>query len=130
MSDVPTIAPADLARLLAGSEPPVLLAVSTEAEHGRRRIPGSRRFTDIEALSEQIERTRLIVLAGCAPRDLTCDWALLLLIESGFRDVRVLAGGLADWVALGLPIESDTSRPITPTSTIPPATNPPSDPCA
>lgn len=117
MTALSTIAPAELARRLGGDEAPVVLAVANEAEFGRHRIRGSRRFGDPRALRERVPVTRLIVLAGCAPDDLTCAWAHRLLVEQGFTDVRVLAGGLTGWIALGLPVETDADDPTsTPTT--------------
>ena len=120
MNALPTIAPADLARRLGDDDAPVVLAVANEAEFGRHRILGSRRFGDPRALSERVPVTRLIVLAGCEPDDLTCAWAHRLLLEHGFTDVRVLAGGLEGWIALGLPIESDLNPPTSTPTTLDP----------
>lgn len=120
MNALPTIAPAELARRLGGDDVPIVLAVANEAEFGRERIRGSRRFGDPGALRASVPADRLIVLAGCAPDDLTCAWAHRLLVEQGFTDVRVLEGGLRGWLALGLPVDAGPVHPTsTPTTTDP-----------
>lgn len=101
----PTIDPATLHLLLATATPPLVVAVTTAAEHRRARIPGSRVLGDVQAFVRQVPHDRAIVVSARGPDDLTAVWACRLLAENGYQDVRVLQGGRLTWEAAGYPVD-------------------------
>ena len=117
----PTIDAAALAQALAAGEV-LVLDLATSAQHAKAHVPGAR-----WVLRSQLPQA-LQALAGPAPaataprcrRVLVCAdgrlsaWAAADLQALGQADVQVLAGGLAAWVAAGLPVEAGTARLISP----------------
>jgi len=96
-----------LARRMAGASPPLVVAVTSAAEHRRARIPGSRLLGDPTAFAREVPRDRTIVVSCRSPGDLTASWACQLLVEHGYRDVSIHVGGLRAWENAGLPVEHD-----------------------
>jgi rhodanese-related sulfurtransferase len=103
----PTIDAQVLRRRLASASPPLVVAPTTEAEHRRARIPGSRILGDVEAFAREVPRDRTIVVCARRPDELTTAWACRLLAEYGYGDVHVLLGGLLGWETAGLPVDRD-----------------------
>lgn len=107
MTQRPAIDTQTLRRLLDEPEPPLVVAVASAEEHRRARIPGARLLGDVTIFTREVPQGRPIVVSGHDPGDLTAAWACRLLVESGYRDVRVHVGGLRAWEASGLTIERD-----------------------
>ncbi|HTW99434.1 MAG TPA: sulfurtransferase [Acidimicrobiales bacterium] len=150
----PLVSCSELARLLAEGEPPLVLDVRWQlgrldgrAEHERLRIPGSR-YVDLErelaspagaggrhplpdpaTLRASMDEWGVVpvrtVVAYDDVRGLSAARLWWLLRFMGHDAARVLDGGLASWVAEGLPTESGTPPPASPDG---PPLNPPSVP--
>lgn len=111
MPTVTSIDTHELERRLRGASPPLVVAAVAEAEHRRARIPGSRTLSDLEAFLRDVRHDRAIVVSGDGSDALTTAWAHRLLLEHGYLDVRVHAGGLQAWEAAGYPVERDDATP-------------------
>lgn len=106
-----TITCRELQGLLAGEDPPVVLDVLPPEVFAARRLPGACNACVYEMVflegsaAVAPDRGRLLVLydetgttgAGVAARE--------KLLAAGYRDVRILAGGVAGWEAAGYPVE-------------------------
>jgi rhodanese-related sulfurtransferase len=102
--------PADLLRLSSGGTPPVLLDVRDPVLYSASpyRIPGAVRV-DLEQLEAElaaqgIDRARPVVTC-CIADERNSARAARRLLALGYRDVRVLKGGLSGWALAGLPLE-------------------------
>lgn len=114
----PIIDTAELARRLDGPAAPIVLAVATESEFRWRRIPGSHRFGELDAVLATTGPTHPIVVSGRVAGNLASVWAFRLLREMGFSDVVLHDAGVDGWAAAGLPVEGDAADggPASPTS--------------
>ena len=102
-----TVDSATLSRRMAGSSPPLVLAVMSASDHRSARIPNSRLLGDPAELVREVPLDRAVVVSCRSPGDLTASWACRLLVEHGFRDVSIHIGGLRAWEAAGLPVDRD-----------------------
>ena len=115
-----SIAAAALAQALAAG-PVELLDLATSAQHTRAHLPGARWLLRSQ-LAQALQALAAQAPAGFVParRVLVCAdgrlsaWAAADLQALGQADVQVLAGGLAAWVAAGLPVEAGTAHMISP----------------
>lgn len=82
-----------------------VLDVRTPREHQSHRLPGSV-LVPVQELGRRIgeldKAAKWLVHCEHGMRSLT---ACQLLQQAGFTSVRNLRGGLANWVACGLPVE-------------------------
>lgn len=120
-SELPTIAPATLAKMLAAKHAPMLLQVGFQKLYAQAHIPGSVYVgpgmspAGIAALTQHVAKlprdTAIVVYCGC------CPWvhcpnvlpAYQALAKLGFTHVKVLdipTNFGADWVSKGYPVES------------------------
>lgn len=102
---VPTVAPAALARELAGPGAPLLLDVRTPAEFGVSHLQGAR-FVNFDSLAAEqlpdVPRSRpVVVYCSVGVRSERLGEHLHAL---GFQQVRNLYGGLFEWVNEGYPV--------------------------
>jgi rhodanese-related sulfurtransferase len=108
---IPAISPADLKRM-TDTGTAVVLDLGASMAYRKAHIPGSRWST----------RARIVADAGGAGRPATTTvllaedddiarLAAIDLMESGARDVRLLAGGLASWKAAGCAVASSPNLP-------------------
>ena len=102
---VPEIAPAELARRLAGDRPPLVIDVRTAAEVAQGTIAGARHLP-IQELAARPDGLGLPagaeVVAVCKTAHRSIP-AVRLVCERGF-DARQLAGGMDAWRRAGLPV--------------------------
>ena len=105
------MSPADLLPLSSGGTPPVLLDVRDPVLYSASpyRIPGAVRV-DLEHLEPElaalgIDRARPVVTC-CIADERNSARAARRLLSLGYRDVRILKGGLSGWTLAGLPLES------------------------
>ena len=117
-----TVAPERVAELVAGGEVE-LVDVRTAAEYEAGHVAGARHvpFDELAARSQELDRSRPLVLycrGGARSGAATQAFA-----ASGWQ-AESMAGGLAEWVARGHPLEPDDGRvadttglPDQPTST-------------
>jgi len=111
------IRPAEVMQLIAASpeSPPIILDVRDAAtfaqspvkiQDAHHVLPEDLK-TGIRDLDFDTNRT---VVAYCArPDEATSAQVALQLRELGYRDVRILKGGLSSWANAGLPLEAKTA---------------------
>ena len=94
----------DLKARLEGEAPPVIIDARLKYpyEHSTVRLPGAIRYTEGAA---SIPRDREIVVYDSDPNELASSPVAADLIRQGYRAVT-LKGGIADWMAANLPIET------------------------
>lgn len=107
-AEVREVAPVEVAALLGGTRPPVVIDVreADEWEGGRvtgaRHVPKSHLEMEVEAVAP--DRARPVVLyCAAGVRSL---FAGQVLRSMGYEDVASMAGGFERWRALGLPSEA------------------------
>ncbi|UOQ95819.1 rhodanese-like domain-containing protein [Hymenobacter sp. 5317J-9] len=102
---VPTVAPAALARALAGPEAPLLLDVRTPAEYGVSHLSGAQLvpYDSVATLDfAGVDRRRpVVVYCSVGARSERLGERLRSL---GFEHVSNLYGGLFEWVNEGYPV--------------------------
>ncbi|MGE0223554.1 MAG: rhodanese family protein [Acetobacteraceae bacterium] len=108
---LPTISPADAARLLR--EGATLVDVREPDEHARARIPGARnlplsRLEDAELAVHQGKP----VLFHCRSGARTAGHAERLAGKAGAVEAFIVEGGLDAWKAAGLPVTEDRRQPL------------------
>jgi len=104
--EAPSIAPTELAARRASGTAPVVIDVRTAEEFAAGHIPGAIHlpFDQVaERISEVDAPHGVALYCMVGPRARKGEAALL---ESGFRSVFHIEGGMAAWQAEGLPIES------------------------
>ena len=105
------MSPADLLTLSSGGTPPVLLDVRDPVLYSASpyRVPGAVRVdpehleAELEALG--IDQARPVVTC-CIGDERNSARAARRLLSLGYRDVRILKGGLSGWTLAGLPLET------------------------
>jgi rhodanese-related sulfurtransferase len=105
------MSPADLLRLSTAATPPVLLDVRDPALYAASpyRVPGALRVDpeQLEVDLAALEIGRGLPLVTCCIADeRNSARAARRLLALGYRDVRILAGGLSGWALAGLALES------------------------
>jgi rhodanese-related sulfurtransferase len=103
---VPRITKEDLKQRLDSGAPLVLVDARLKYpyEHSTVKLPGAIRVTgDLPAPS--IPRDRDVVVYDSDPNELASSHVAAELIRQGYRAVT-LKGGIADWMAANLPIET------------------------
>ena len=94
--------------LLASETPPAVLDVRTEPEYHRHRIAGAR-LLPIQELAERVGE-----LDPSIPHLVVCEHgvrsvaACEFLEAQGFTQLTNLSGGMAHWVASGLPVDTSS----------------------
>ncbi len=106
------IRPADVVKLIEeGKQPTILDVRKTDAyEVLPIRIPNSVRLApeELEAGMSglELDTTRPVIAYCTTPNEATSARMAQRLRKMGFKDVRILKGGLGAWTNAGLPIES------------------------
>jgi rhodanese-related sulfurtransferase len=99
----------DLHRLIDAGEEPVIVDVrsSTARSLQPERIPGAVHVPlhAVDQNARELPRDREIVLYCTCPNEVSAAEAAKLLMNSGFRKVRPLHGGLDAWIAAGHAVE-------------------------
>lgn len=94
---------------------PVLLDVRTKAEFETSplKLPGSMRYEPetAEQTPLNLEPEQLIVAYCTSPGEQQSARIVHLLRQRGFRNVRVLKGGLGGWTNARLPVEAKSALP-------------------
>ena len=116
---VPRISKEDLKlRLEAADEAsrPTILDVRLKYpyEHSTVRLPGSVRVAPGTLDTATVPRDRDVVAYDSDPDEITSSAVATELIKQGYR-VLVLKGGIAEWVAANLPVDTkDAPKPAPP----------------
>jgi rhodanese-related sulfurtransferase len=94
---------------------PVLLDVrtKTEFETSPLKLPGSMRFEPetAEQTPLNLEPEQLIVAYCTSPEEQQSARVVQLLHQRGFKNVRILKGGLGGWTNARLPVEAKSALP-------------------
>jgi len=94
---------------------PVLLDVRTKAEFETSplKLPGSMRFEPetAEHTPLNLEPEQLIVAYCTSPEEQQSAQVVHLLRQRGFKNVRILKGGLGGWTNARLPVEAKSALP-------------------
>jgi S1-C subfamily serine protease/rhodanese-related sulfurtransferase len=94
---------------------PVLLDVRTKAEFETSplKLPGSMRFEPetAEQTPLNLEPEQLIVAYCTSPEEQQSARVVHLLRQRGFKNVRILKGGLGGWTNARLPVEAKSALP-------------------
>jgi S1-C subfamily serine protease/rhodanese-related sulfurtransferase len=94
---------------------PVLLDVRTKAEFETSplKLPGSLRFEPetAEQTPLNLEPEQLIVAYCTSPEEQQSAQVVQLLRQRGFKNVRILKGGLGGWTNARLPVEAKSALP-------------------
>ena len=103
---VPRITKEDLKQRLEGADPPVLVDARLKYpyEHSTVKLPGAIRLGN-GASAPSFPRDREIVVYDSDPNELASSPVAADLIRQGYRAVA-LKGGIADWMAANLPVET------------------------
>jgi rhodanese-related sulfurtransferase len=103
---VPRITKEDLKQRLESGAPPVLVDARLKYpyEHSTVKLPGAIRLGS-GASVQSFPRDRDIVVYDSDPNELASSPVAAALIRQGYRAVA-LKGGIADWMAANLPIET------------------------
>jgi len=104
--EIPSIAPAEAARLIEGGAR--LIDIREPDEHARERIPAA--FSRPLAELGQVEGA-LPVIFHCRTGNRTAANAMRLR-QACESDAYLLEGGIQAWKAQGLPVVSDKGQPI------------------
>ncbi len=101
---VPRISREELKQRLEGATPPVIVDARLKYpyEHSTVKLPGAIRYA---AGQPPLPRDREIVVYDSDPNELASSQVAAELIRLGYRAVS-LKGGIADWLAANLPIET------------------------
>ena len=103
---VPRITKEDLKQRLDGGAKPVLVDARLKYpyEHSTVRLPGAIRY-GTNGLEAAIPRDREVVVYDSDPNELASSPVAAELIRQGYR-ASALKGGIVDWLAANLPIET------------------------
>lgn len=106
------VSPSEVVRLLEEGKAPLLLDVRRPEVYDALplRVPGSVRL-DPNNLAQSVasldlDTSRPVVAYCTCPDEVTAARAARDLRKAGFRDVKILKGGLGAWTNAGLPIET------------------------
>jgi len=103
---VPRISKEDLKTRLDSDTPPVVVDARLKYpyEHSTVRLPGALRFNP-SGPAPALPRDRDVVVYDSDPNELASSRVAAQLIRQGYRALS-LKGGIADWLAANLPVES------------------------
>ena len=111
------IQPTQVIAFIEAGENPVLLDVRTKSdfETSPLRLPGAVR-AEPEAIEAgqfglDVDRGQLIIAYCTSPEEATSARVTLKLRERGFKNVRILKGGLGGWTNARLPVEAKSYLP-------------------
>jgi glyoxylase-like metal-dependent hydrolase (beta-lactamase superfamily II)/rhodanese-related sulfurtransferase len=101
------IGPAELADLLAGEQPPLVLDVRGADEFAAGRIAGSLHipYGELPRRLEELPRDRAV--ATICKGGKRSGLAASVLQREGFKTIHVARGGVSTWQAEGRPLESE-----------------------
>ena len=107
LSDVPSVSPLDLQRMMAAGECTVL-DLGPSMDFRKAHIPRSRWSIRPRVVADARDMRGTLVLLG---EQQVVRLAATDLVEAGHRDLRLLAGGIQAWMAAGFPTESSPAIP-------------------
>jgi rhodanese-related sulfurtransferase len=111
---VPRITKEDLKQQLDRGAPPVLVDARLKYpyEHSTVRLPGAIRYP-ADGTAPAIPRDRAVVVYDSDPNELASSGVAAALIRQGYQ-ASALKGGIVDWLAANLPIETKEAPQMAP----------------
>jgi len=99
---------------MASPTPPVLLEALDEAYYRKAHLPGAIALPlgqlDCVAKARLSDKAAPLVVYCASSTCKNSEIAARALVALGHHDVRVYAGGKADWIESGLPVETGAER--------------------
>ena len=113
------IQPAQVIGLIERGLNPVLVDVRTQSDYDTSplTLPNAVRLSPEDAAAGQInlekdpESKQLVILYCTSPEERTSQHVAHLLRQKGFKNLRILKGGLGGWTNARLPVETKTHLP-------------------
>ena len=111
------ILPAQVIALIEKGQSPVMVDVRTPAEFDTSpfKLPGAVRLAPDDAaagrIQLQVDPTQTIVTYCTSPDEATSERVSYILLKRGYRNVRILKGGLGGWTNARLPVETKSHMP-------------------
>jgi S1-C subfamily serine protease/rhodanese-related sulfurtransferase len=111
------ILPTQVIGLIERGLNPVMLDVRTQSdfETSPLKLPGAVRVDPAEAqggrLPMELEKDQMVVTYCTSPEEATSARVAALMRQKGWRNVRILKGGLGGWTNARLPVESKGHLP-------------------
>jgi rhodanese-related sulfurtransferase len=108
LSDFPRVKPAELKKMIDSKAPDILIVSNDPQESfDEAHIPGAVSFPWVNKLKPPINLPRnktLILYCACAHEEDSTDMAAKLA-QFGYRNIKVLDGGILKWMELKYPLE-------------------------
>jgi rhodanese-related sulfurtransferase len=111
------ILPTQVIGLMQAGKTPVLVDVRTKGDYETSplKLPSAHRLSPEEVDAGRVdfiaEKPQTIVTYDTSPGEATSERVAHILRKLGWRDVRILKGGLGGWTNAKLPIEAKSSLP-------------------
>jgi rhodanese-related sulfurtransferase len=111
------ISPAQVIKLMEAAQKPVFLDVreASDYEASPLKLPGALRVAPEEVegvrLDLTVEPNQVLVTYCASPNEQTSARVVPQLRRRGYRNVRILKGGLGGWTNAGLPVEAKAHLP-------------------
>lgn len=100
----------ELHEFLSNGTRPFIIDVRSPAEQAQGRIPGAVFLQPDDLELSRSKETEIVVYCNC-PNDASAAHVSRRLMESGFKHVRPLEGGIDAWLAAGFPVETVSPLP-------------------
>ena len=111
--NIPRIGAQEVKKLMDESADIVVVDTLYPYWYRKGHIKGAINFPWAETIKEPIilPRTKLLVLyCDCECEETSADVAVQLVRDWGYKNVKVLKGGWAEWIKLGYPIEKGEGK--------------------
>ena len=109
---IQTISRDELKAKLDASDDFKLVMTLHEWAYRAARIQGSLHFSTVYGAYAALDPDDEIVVYCSDPACVASQYAYHALVDGGYTNVRRYAGGLSDWAAAGLPLDSDHAEPV------------------
>ncbi len=111
------ILPAQVIGLIESGKAPVLIDVRTKSDYETSplKLPRARRLSPEEVDAGRVdltaEKAQILVAYDTSPQEATSARVAQVLRKRGWKDVRILKGGLGGWTNARLPMEAKSALP-------------------
>lgn len=106
--DVPRMEPEELKKLIDKKSDIVIVDTQDEKIYPMGHIKRAINFPWAPTIKNPTYLPRnktLIIYCGCVDQEASLDVATQLILDYGYKDVKILEGGFQKWLKLGYPIE-------------------------
>jgi rhodanese-related sulfurtransferase len=111
------IVPTQVIGLMEAGKGPILVDVRTQSDYDTSplRLPGAVRLSPEEVDGGRVdltaEKAQVLVLYDTTPEEVTSARVAQVLRQRGWKDARILKGGLGGWTNSRLPVEAKSHLP-------------------